>query len=104
MRAAWIEIPSGAIAQNSASGPTSACGVRTPIRVGAQPSGCHMHISFDQKSVPGSPRECLLGQTSDVRDDVYCGLKPDITRGPKCATSGHYAARKYPFEPGNERR
>src|SRR6516164_10511219 len=42
MRAAWIEIPSGASALNSVSGTISACGVRTPIRIFPHPSGCHM--------------------------------------------------------------
>src|SRR5436190_16604390 len=45
MRVVWIEIPSGASALNSASGTTSACGVRRPIRVCPHPSGCHMATS-----------------------------------------------------------
>jgi len=41
-RVAWIATPGGAIAFSSDSGPTSACGVRTPMRtVASQPSRFH---------------------------------------------------------------
>jgi hypothetical protein len=41
-RAAWMPTVAGAMARSSDSGPTSACGVSTPIRtLASQPSGCH---------------------------------------------------------------
>src|SRR5215471_4858917 len=52
-----MEISRGAIAANSDSGPMSACGVRTPIRVGAQPSGCHVTISALRRWLHALERE-----------------------------------------------
>ena len=55
-RAACTPTVSGAMALISDSGPTSACGVSTPIRVRtSQPSGCH--IAPPCRKAPGSAKE-----------------------------------------------
>src|SRR5215217_8824638 len=60
-RVAWIAKPGGAIAWSSDSGPTSACGVRTPMRtVASQPSRFHL----------------LRFSWSDTRDCFFLPLRP----------------------------